>query len=228
MLEENRELTASKYKTAFSLMKKHFVDSFSNRHVLKWSIWWALATGGFIHVQAYMQPLWAVIKPNSDNIYNGAVEALATILGALGALLAGVLKTDWKHKGELMLSLCSIIAGAVLITSSQTEEIFISYAAYIAYCSIYQFMVTIASVEIAKYIMEDSYGLVFGLNSLVALILQTFLTLCFVSGDLGVPLYPRDQYLVYGFYHIAIAALYIIIGLASWMQSSKDIKKTYK
>lgn len=227
MSEENRELTAGKYKTAFSLMKKHFIDSFSNRYVLKWSIWWALATAGFIQVQTYMQPLWSVITPDSDHIYNGAVEALLTILGAAGALLAGYLKTDWKHKGELVLSLCSITAGAIMLVSSQTEEIIVSYATYVGFGAIYHFMITIASTEIAKFIMEDSYGLVFGLNTLVALLIQTLLTLCFVSGDLGLALKPRDQYLVYGGYHIVIAALYIIIGLVSWIQSSKDIKKTY-
>ncbi|KAI4464903.1 folate transporter [Holotrichia oblita] len=227
MLEENQHLTAGKYKTAFSLMKKHFVDSFSNKYVLKWSIWWALSTAGFIQVQTYVQPLWTQIKPNADNIYNGAVEALLTILGAGGALLAGCLKTDWKHKGELVLSLCSITAGAVMLLSSQTEEVMVSYAAYVGFGAIYHFMITIASSEIAKYILEDSYGLVFGLNTLIALLVQTFLTLCFVSGDLGVALDPRDQFLTYGFYHIVIAALYIVIGLASWIQSSKDIKKTY-
>ncbi|GJQ66882.1 hypothetical protein Trydic_g7905 [Trypoxylus dichotomus] len=222
MLEENQELTAAKYKTAFSLMKKHLTDSFSNRYVLKWSVWWALATAGFIQIQTYMQPLWAVIKPNSDNIYNGAVEALLTMLGAIGALLAGCLRTDWKYKGELVLSLCSITAGAIMLVSSQTEEVFVSYAAYVGFGAIYHFMITIASTEIAKYIMEDSYGLVFGLNTLVALVIQTFLTLCFVSGDLGLALDPRDQFLVYGFYHIVIASIYIIIGLASWIQSRRS------
>lgn len=221
-LEGNQELKGSKYKQAFKLMQKHFIDSFTNKHVLKWSIWWALATGGFIHVQSYIQPLWGQIKPDAEDIYNGAVEAVLTILGAVGALLAGVIKTDWKRKGEVVLAVCSIIAGAILIVTSQTEEVFVSYAIYIVYGAIYHFMITIASVEIAKYIMKDSYGLVFGLNTLIALLIQTFLTLCFVSGDLGVALSPRDQYLVYGFYHIAIATLYIIMALVSYIKSSKD------
>ncbi|XP_022919044.1 thiamine transporter 1-like isoform X2 [Onthophagus taurus] len=233
MQEENQHLTASKYKTAFSLMKKHFIDSFSNKYVLRWSIWWALATAGFIQVQVYIQPLWSEIQKesNSDeenfNIYNGAVEAILTIIGALGALGAGFIKTDWKHKGELMLCVCSLFGGAFILICSQTTSVVVSYVCYVLFGGLYHFMITIASAEIAKFIMEDSYGLVFGLNTLVALTCQTFLTLCFVTGDLGLALSPRDQYLVYGIYHIIISALYIVIGLTAWMRSNRDIQKTY-
>lgn len=227
MEEESLQLTSSKYKTAFSLMKRHFFESFSNKYVLKWSIWWALTTGGFIQVQVYMQPLWAVINKSHDNIYNGAVEALLTLLGFLGALFAGYLKTEWKQKGELVLCICSIASGSIVLIGSQTDEIFVSYACYVGFGALYHFMITIASAEIAKNIKEDSYGLVFGLNTLVALVIQTFLTLCLVTGDLGVALGPRDQYLAYGIYHIAIATLFIVIGLIAWLKSKKDIKKTY-
>lgn len=225
---DRQHLVANKYKDAFSLMKRHFVEFVTNKYVVKWSLWWALATCGFIQVQTYMQPLWSEIGVTRDQtIYNGAVEAALTILGFLGALGAGFLKADWKQKGELVLTISSILSGAILIISSQAKYVWISYVCYVAFGGLYHFMITIASSEIAKYISEDSYGLVFGFNTLLALVFQSLLTLTFVTGDILFAFSPRNQYLTYGIYHFATAAIYIVIGLVSWIKSSKDIKKTY-
>lgn len=209
-------------------MKSHFIESFKNRYVLKWSIWWALATCGFIQVQSYMQPLWYEIQSGTDyTAYNGATEAGLTLIGFLGALVAGVWRIDWKHIGELVLAVCSIVAGSVLLISSQTNYILVSYICYVVFGGIYYFMITIASSEISLRIQDDSYGLVFGINTFLALVLQSILTLVVVTSNVGFGLTPRNQHLVYGLYHLLIAFIFILIGLGSWLCSKKDIRKTY-
>lgn len=181
-----------------------------------------------MQVQTYAQPLWETVAPEEDNqLYNGLVEALLTLLGFFGALFAGFSKTDWRNKGELILSLCSICEGALLLTSSQTTSLILCYACYVGFGALYHFMITVASAEVAQHIVEDSYGLIFGLNTLLALALQTILTLALVTGDLGYKLAPRNQHLAYGVYHFGIATLFILIGLVSWIKSDKDITKTY-
>lgn len=221
-------LMENKYKNAFSLMYRHFMQFATNKYVLKWSFWWALTTCGFVQAQVYMQPLWAEITSGSNvRLYNGAVEAVLTLLGFGGALLAGISKVDWKHKGELILSLCSISQGALLLISASTENITLCYCCYVGFGGLFHFMITVASAEVAKQIAEDSYGLVFGFNTLVALALQTLLTLGLVTGDIGYALKPRGQYLAYGVYHFGIASIFIVIGLISWIKSGKDINKTY-
>lgn len=226
---EKQALTSkSKYQNAFILMKDHFTESFSNKYVAKWSVWWALATCGFIQVQSYMQPLWSEIHVDpGDSLHNGTVEAVLTLVGCFGALSISILKTNWKQKGELVLSLCSILAGGLLIISSQTKYIIVSYGCYVVFGGLYHFMITIATSEVAKHILEDSYGLVFGLNTLIALLLQTFITLCLVTGTIGWALSPRNQHLAYGIYHIGIAVVFIIIGIVDWFTSQADINKTY-
>lgn len=209
--------------TAFTLMKSHVVDSFSNGYVLKWSFWWALSTCGFIQVQNYMQPLWTVIAKEEhvvdDKKYNGAVEAILTVLGFLGSLLAGVLKIEWAIKGELLLTCCSILQGFALLWASYTEHIVICYICYVLFGSMYHTMVTVASSEIAKQIKEDSYGLVFGINTFLALAAQSLMTVIVVSKGLGFGwnLEPRMQYFVYGAFHVCIATVFIIIGLTNWL-----------
>lgn len=209
-------------------MKSHFIDSFKNRYVLKWSIWWSLATCGFIQAQTYMQPLWFEIQQDSEYVaYNGATEAVLTLVGFLGALLAGVLQINWKHIGELVLAVCSIIAGSMLLISSQTEYILVCYICYVVFGGIYYFMITMASSEISQRIQDDSYGLVFGLNTFLALAFQSIMTMVVVTSSIGFGLSPRNQYLVYGLYHLFIAFLFILIGLGSWLSSKRDITKSY-
>ena len=59
---------------------------YSDNVLLRWSIWWALSTCGYMLVVNYVQNLWETIYSSSANqsrVYNGAVEALATVLGAV-------------------------------------------------------------------------------------------------------------------------------------------------
>ena len=58
--------------------------AYSNRTLLRWSVWWALSTCGYMLVVNYVQNLWETIYSSAKHerkVYNGAVEALATVLG---------------------------------------------------------------------------------------------------------------------------------------------------
>lgn len=70
-----------KIRTAYYLLWKDFVKAYSNFHVLKWSFWWAVASCGYIQVLSYSPPLWQKAVEKDDMIYNGAVEALYSIIG---------------------------------------------------------------------------------------------------------------------------------------------------
>lgn len=59
-----------------------FLKCYRCPSLLAWSLWWALATCGYFQVINYAQALWENIRPSQDNeIYNGYVETLATLLG---------------------------------------------------------------------------------------------------------------------------------------------------
>jgi thiamine transporter 2/3 len=65
------------------------------------------------------------------------------------------------------------------------------------------FLNFIHSAEVAKNIGEDSYGLIFGVNTFIALALQSVLTLIVVS-DVGMALKIRTQ--------VSIGALWFILA----------------
>lgn len=56
--------------------------SYSSRRLVKWSLWWALATAGYGQVFNYVQLMWDRIEPSStSSVYNGGVEAVCTLVG---------------------------------------------------------------------------------------------------------------------------------------------------
>lgn len=208
----NREEPKAKYRNALTLMRQHFFESFSRVYVLKWSIWWAFATAGFLQVKAYSQPMWSVITNNEGGLHNGAVEASLTLIGFLSALSTGYLDVNWESSGVFLLSVGTTIQGCLLILCSITTDVYIGYGCYVVFGGLYYFMITIAAAEVAKHIVRDSYGLVFGLNTGLALAIQSGLTVSLVS-VLTVTL--RNQFFIYGIYHITIAVLFAIVGVIS-------------
>lgn len=123
-------------------------------------------------------------------------------------LVMSLMSIDWDKWGELTLVLISIIDTACLIINARTESIWVMYGCYIGYRSLYQVMITIAQWNLARKMVGESYGLVFGLNSFVALLLQTVLT-AVASDKRGLGLGPREQYIIYAGCHALIGAIFL-------------------
>lgn len=71
-----------KLKEAYAYLWKDFLKAFTNSHVVKWSLWWAFATCGYVQVLNYVQLVWeTAYEKDQKKRYNGAVEALYTIIG---------------------------------------------------------------------------------------------------------------------------------------------------
>ncbi|KAK3576846.1 hypothetical protein CHS0354_002640, partial [Potamilus streckersoni] len=73
------------YLNGLRFMWTEIREIYSTKVVMIWSVWWALASCGNFQVGNYIQNLWKVISPQhkSMKIYNGAVDAAATLLGNL-------------------------------------------------------------------------------------------------------------------------------------------------
>lgn len=161
----------------------------------------------------YIQFLWQTINPDHQNVYNGAVEAVLTLLGALGAVGAGYITSKRFEAMNLwVLTVCSAIQGGVLLWSTLTDSVWTSYVAYVIFGMMTHFMVTTASVNVAKRLNDDSFGLVFGINTLAALVFQSVLTLIVISEG-GFALGARDQFVVYSAYFVVLAFVYGTTGL---------------
>ncbi|KAJ8686769.1 hypothetical protein QAD02_022563 [Eretmocerus hayati] len=217
---------------AYYLLFQDFIKAYTNGHVVKWSLWWAAATCGYVQVITYIQLLWmnAVETKNQDTgdhtIYNGAVESTYTIISALAVYSVGKLHFNWPLVGEAILSIFSIIEGFLLILSYVSDDIWVLYIAYIAFGVIYHAIVTIASFEVAKHLSEDSYALIFGINMFLALLLQSVLTKVVVNND-SLHLDLKSQYLVYGGYFLVLGIIFMIMNaftISAYMKKQKPFK----
>ncbi|CAG2055897.1 unnamed protein product [Timema podura] len=76
--------------------------------------------------------------------------------------------------------------------------------------------------EVARNISEDSYGLIFGVNTLLTLLVQTLITLVVVSST-GLALGPRQQYMVYGGYFVVLGGVFGIFAIKTlFFKKAKD------
>ncbi|KIH55044.1 reduced folate carrier [Ancylostoma duodenale] len=158
----------------------------------------------------YTQTLWGtIIEAKNTEVYNGVTEALCPLIGLPIVILVQYLRVDWSRWGELCLAACSLLDALVLLLLAKTNSLLVMYIGYVVYRVLYQAMITIAQFNLADSLETASYGLVFGLNTFIALVLQSILTLV-VTSSFGLALSIRPQFEVYSGCHFVVTAIFII------------------
>ncbi|CAJ0610310.1 unnamed protein product [Cylicocyclus nassatus] len=198
---------------------KNFRIFKDNLVVLKWSIWWALASCGIFQVFNYIQALWLEMQPDPNKAENGLTEFVNTLMSAVMAFAIQFAAIDWIKYGELTLALSSSLIAVILAVVSQTKYVVLAYIGYVLVTAIYHALITAASCNIATELSSTIYGLVFGWNTFVAVGLQTLLTLVVVDSH-GLNLPMRTQFVVYAVYFAAVAALFLAAFIYSRLKKT--------
>ncbi|XP_071769291.1 thiamine transporter 1 [Centroberyx gerrardi] len=195
------------------MLWEDFLQCYSCRPLLAWSVWWALSTCGYFQVVNYAQALWEKVRPSQDfDIYNGYVETLSTLLGALAALVVGYLPVRWALWGELALCVFSMLMAVCVYIMDTLRNIWLCYGSYVLFRATYMLLITVATYQIAASLSMQRYALVFGVNTFMALLLQSLLTVVVVdSNGLGLDVFP--QFLIYGSYFAVISVVFLLAGL---------------
>lgn len=182
--------------------------------LLRWSVWWALATCGCYQVQNYVQSQWSEIASSTGTTYqyNGLVEATAVLFGSLGALSVSFLRVNWSVWGEVVIAALSLVESGSLLLSTFTEQLWVAYVCYVIFTLTYYFLVTIATTQIAHAMTHESYAMIYGFNTFMSLLLQTFLTLA-VSDSRGLNLDIPTQFMVYSGYFFILFLIYAVAGI---------------
>ena len=125
-----------------------FKRFYSDPSLLKWSVWWALATCGYLQIDNYAQSLWSQIAEGEGtgtrHQYNGVVEAVATLCASAGALSLSFMRVNWPVWGEVTIAGVSFVDSVALLVSSKTTSLWVAYVCYIVYRMTYSCLVTIA------------------------------------------------------------------------------------
>ncbi|XP_050542876.1 thiamine transporter 1-like [Daktulosphaira vitifoliae] len=199
-----------------------FKSAFKNNYVAKLCFWWILSLSGYLIVATYMQVLWEdVAKENNStqDLMNGAVESVHTLCGAAGAYAVGHVQYEWKKRDNILFAIGSSIMALLLYTLYYSHKLLILYVFYVLYGVSYQIILTVTTAEVAKCIKPDSYGLIFGFNLFMSLLIISIFTLIFIQGVIFV-VGTRNQILT-------IASLHTIIGVLFFIMAVKKLfKKT--
>ncbi|CAK6965232.1 solute carrier family 19 member 3b [Scomber scombrus] len=194
------------------LLWQSFKESYSSRHLIYWSLWWAMATAGYVQVFNYIQLIWDHIAPSAtSSFYNGGVEAACSLVGAAAAFSVGYIKVAWNVWGELALGLFSAVGSGAVFLIAYTSNIWACYAGYIIFKSCYMLLITITTFQIAANLSMECYALTFGINTFVALLLQTIITVTVVD-EAALGLDIVTQFIIYGSYYAVISVLFLIRG----------------
>uniref|UniRef100_A0AC34F781 Uncharacterized protein n=1 Tax=Panagrolaimus sp. ES5 TaxID=591445 RepID=A0AC34F781_9BILA len=207
-------------------LHSHFKQIYSNPRIRKWSFYWAMTTCMSLQVSLYYQTLFGIVQIGDKTPLNGLADAGYTFVSVILILIMNWYSINWDKWGELALVGISSLSAAFLVIFSQAQTAYPMYACYIAYEAFYQLMITIAQWNIAKEMKCDSYGLVFGVNSFIALLMQSLLTRI-VNDKHGFAMDVRNAFLIYAALHafIAIIFFFSIIYTLFKFCKNKNAKK---
>ncbi|XP_031429038.1 solute carrier family 19 member 3b [Clupea harengus] len=188
-------------------------EAYGSGRVVCWSLWWALATAGYTQVFNYVQLMWDHVEPSSSAaIYNGGVEAVCTLVGAAAAFGVGHVRVAWGVWGELCLGVFSAVGAGAVFLMAFTSSIWVCYAGYVLFKASYMLLITITTFQIAANLSMECFALTFGINTFIALALQTVIT-AIVVDESALGLDIVTQFIVYGSYYTAVSTVFFIKGL---------------
>ncbi|XP_029942391.1 folate transporter 1 [Salarias fasciatus] len=171
-----------------------------------WSLWWIFNSTGYYLVLFYVHILWSKVQKD-QKVYNGAVEAASTLLSAMTSFTAGYVKIKWNVWSELVIGVITAAQAGLLLLMQTTNNVWVCYVAYVLFRGFYQFLVPIATFQIASSLTKELCALVFGINTFLGTVLKSIINLIF-SDKRGLGLDVHDQFLVYFFYLTILTLTY--------------------
>ncbi|KAL0615469.1 Reduced folate transporter [Plecturocebus cupreus] len=209
-----RALRAACGDSVLARMLRELGDSLRRPQLRLWSLWWVFNSAGYYLVVYYMHILWNQVNPttNSAQVYNGAADAASTLLGAIMSFAAGFVKIRWARWSKLLIACVTATqAGLVFLLSHMhhASHIWLCYAAFVLFRGSYQFLVPIATFQIAASLSKELCALVFGVNTFFATIVKTVIT--FIVSDVrGLGLPVHKQFRLYSVYFLLLSIIYFL------------------
>lgn len=132
-----------KLKETVVTLGRGFVQTYSDKSLLRWSLWWAIATCGEFQVGNFVQNLWEEIDVKKD--LNGYAQATATLAGFFVALAVAYCRMNWNVWGEMVLGVVSVGDAAVLFWMSQSSNVIVAYVLFLVFRVSYTLLITVAT-----------------------------------------------------------------------------------
>jgi len=207
------------WKDGLKQMWMEVKAAYSDSEVLLWSAWFALSNCGWISVVNYIQSLWEAIEPGNE--LNGVIVTISTVLGAVGAFAVKFVDLKNQKRNSIWIGISSLLMSASLLLIHFINNIWCSYISYIVFIFLYYYVITIIQYQFSIKLHSDVFALIFGVNTFVALLLNTILTIILIE---VCQLPVQVQFIVYGSYFGVIALVYVCYGIIKQSNYSEDTK----
>ncbi|KAL3124275.1 hypothetical protein niasHT_006663 [Heterodera trifolii] len=195
-------------------IKTKFFAPYQNRVVFHWSIFSIIITAIVYQAQNYIQILWAYRKVHDKYVWNGFVESINTLLSALVVFLVQFIPLKWAEYSILVCCISTMVMAMLLYAMVYFGSIFADYILYIVLYMFYNMLITISSDLIATHLSPNgAYGLVFGINGFVGILLQALVTLLVVDANGPFALSIEAQFITYSLIFVASSLLLPILQL---------------
>uniref|UniRef100_A0A8P0NDR9 Solute carrier family 19 member 1 n=1 Tax=Canis lupus familiaris TaxID=9615 RepID=A0A8P0NDR9_CANLF len=171
-------------------MLRELGDSLRQPQLRLWSLWWVFNSAAYYLIVYYAHILWNVV--HTTTVYNGAADAASTLLGAITSFSAGFVKIRWALWAKLVIASVTAVQAGLVFLMYSTNSIWLCYVAFVLFRGAYQFLVPIATFQIASSLSKELCALVFGVNTFLATVLKTIITLI-VSDKRGLGLPVHSQ-----------------------------------
>ncbi|XP_059020930.1 reduced folate transporter isoform X2 [Mustela lutreola] len=188
-----------------------------------WSLWWVFNSAAYYLIVYYVHILWNVVHPTADSasVYNGGADAASTLLGAITSFSAGFVKIRWALWAKLVIAGVTAAQAALVFLMYSTNNIWLCYLAFVLFRGAYQFLVPIATFQIASSLSKELCALVFGVNTFLATVLKTIITLI-VSDKRGLGLPVHSQFFIYFVYFLVLFGVYLLGALVVVLRHFRD------
>ncbi|KAL3076140.1 hypothetical protein niasHS_013687 [Heterodera schachtii] len=213
-LEIDRPKSDQQKPSHWAKIKTKFFAAYQNRVVFHWSIFSIIITAIVYQAQNYIQTLWAYRKVHEKYVWNGFVESINTLLSALVVFLVQFIPLKWAEHSILVCCISTMVMALLLYAMVYFGSIFADYILYIVLYMFYNMLITISSDLIATHLSPNgAYGLVFGINGFVGVLLQALITLIIVDANGPFALSIEAQFITYSLIFVASSLLLPILQL---------------
>lgn len=191
-------------------MLRELVGTVQRPQLRLWCLWWVFNSAGYYLIVYYVHILWNEYRAqDSSQVYNGAADAASTLLGAITSFAAGFVNIRWALWSKAVIAGVTAVQAGLVFLMHSVKNTWSCYAAFVLFRGAYQFLVPIATFQIASSLSKELCALVFGVNTFLATILKTSITIV-VSDKRGLGLQVRWQFLVYFVYFLVLSVVYFL------------------
>uniref|UniRef100_A0A8C0L470 Reduced folate transporter n=1 Tax=Canis lupus dingo TaxID=286419 RepID=A0A8C0L470_CANLU len=203
-------------------MLRELGDSLRQPQLRLWSLWWVFNSAAYYLIVYYAHILWNVV--HTTTVYNGAADAASTLLGAITSFSAGFVKIRWALWAKLVIASVTAVQAGLVFLMYSTNSIWLCYVAFVLFRGAYQFLVPIATFQIASSLSKELCALVFGVNTFLATVLKTIITLI-VSDKRGLGLPVHSQFLIYFGYFLVLFVIYLLGAILVIVQHIQEARR---